>query len=76
MVTEAELVKFFDKVPENVLIAYDEAYREFVTRDDYPMDSIKFVEKYPNILVMRTFSKAYGLAGIRVAYTVGTPRYN
>jgi len=73
MVTEAELVKFFDKVPENVLIAYDEAYREFVTRDDYPMDSIKFVEKYPNILVMRTFSKAYGLAGIRVAYTVGTP---
>ncbi len=73
MVTEAELIKFFDKVPENVLIAYDEAYREFVTRNDYPMDSIKFVEKYPNILAMRTFSKAYGLAGIRVAYTVGSP---
>ena len=71
MVTEDELIQFFDKVPENVLIAYDEAYREFVTRDDYPMNSIKFVEKYPNILLMRTFSKAYGLAGIRVAYAIG-----
>ena len=71
MVTEAELVEFFDKVPENVLIAYDEAYREFVTRDDYPMDSVKFTKKYPNILIMRTFSKAYGLAGIRVAYAIG-----
>ena len=71
MVTEKELMEFFDKVPENVLIAYDEAYREFVTREDYPMNSIKFTEKYPNILVMRTFSKAYGLAGIRVAYAIG-----
>mgnify|MGYP001350159558 FL=1 len=73
MLTEAELIEFFDKVPENILIAYDEAYREFVTRDDYPKNSLKFVEKYPNILAMRTFSKAYGLAGIRVAYTVGAP---
>lgn len=71
MVTEDELVSFFDKVPKNIVIAYDEAYREFVTRDDYPMDSIKFVKRYPNILVMRTFSKAYGLAGLRVGYTVG-----
>mgnify|MGYP001275679874 FL=1 len=73
MLTEAELIEFFDKVQENILIAYDEAYREFVTRDDYPKNSLKFVEKYPNILAMRTFSKAYGLAGIRVAYTVGAP---
>ena len=71
MVTKKELINFFDKVPSNVIIAYDEAYREFVTRDDYPMNSIEFVEKYPNVLIMRTFSKAYGLAGIRVAYAVG-----
>lgn len=71
MVKEEELVKFFDKVPENVLIIYDEAYREYATKDDYPKDSIKFIKNYPNILVMRTFSKAYGLAGIRVAYSVG-----
>lgn len=71
MVSEDELVKFFDQVPKDIIIAYDEAYREFVTRDDYPMDSIKFVKKYPNILVMRTFSKAYGLAGIRVGYAIG-----
>jgi histidinol-phosphate aminotransferase len=71
MLKEEELVKFFDKVPENVLVVYDEAYREYATKDDYPKDSIKFVKNYPNILVMRTFSKAYGLAGIRVAYSVG-----
>ncbi len=71
MVKEEELVKFFDKVPENVLVVYDEAYREYATKDDYPKDSIKFIKNYPNILVMRTFSKAYGLAGIRVAYSVG-----
>ena len=71
IVTEAEIVKFFDKVPENVLILYDEAYREYATSEDYPHDSIKFLKDYPNLLVMRTFSKVYGLAGIRVGYTVG-----
>lgn len=70
MVSKEELTKFFNQVPENVLVAYDEAYREFVTREDYPMNSIGFVKEYPNVLVMRTFSKAYGLAGLRVAYTV------
>lgn len=70
MVSEKDIINFLDKVPENVVVAYDEAYREYVTRKDYPMDSIKFVKTYPNVLTMRTFSKAYGLAGIRVAYTI------
>lgn len=74
MVTEEELIDFFNKVPENIVIAYDEAYREFVTRDDYPKDSLKFVNKYPNVLVMRTFSKAYGLAGLRVGYVIGNEK--
>ena len=71
IVTEDEIVKFFNKVPEDVLILYDEAYREYATSEDYPHDSIKFLKDYPNLLVMRTFSKVYGLAGIRVGYTVG-----
>ena len=71
IVTEEEVVNFFDKVPEDVLILYDEAYREYATSEDYPHDSIKFLKDYPNLLVMRTFSKVYGLAGIRVGYTVG-----
>lgn len=70
MVTKDEVLSFLDKVPENVVVVYDEAYREFVTRDDYPKNSIEFVEKYPNVIVMRTFSKVYGLAGIRVGYTI------
>lgn len=70
MVTKDEVLSFLDKIPENVVVVYDEAYREFVTRDDYPKNSIEFVEKYPNVIVMRTFSKVYGLAGIRVAYTI------
>lgn len=71
MITEKEFVDFLDKVPSNVLVVSDEAYREYVTREDYPHDTIKLLKKYSNLLIMRTFSKAYGLAGIRVAYTIG-----
>jgi histidinol-phosphate aminotransferase len=71
MITEKEFIDFLDKVPSNVLVISDEAYREYVTRDDYPHNTINLLKKYSNLLVMRTFSKAYGLAGIRVAYTVG-----
>ncbi|MDR7857811.1 histidinol-phosphate transaminase [Tissierella sp.] len=71
MVTEKQFVDFLDKVPSNVLVVSDEAYREYVTREDYPHDTIKLLKDYPNLLIMRTFSKAYGLAGIRVAYTIG-----
>lgn len=71
MITEKEFVDFLDKIPSNVLVISDEAYREYVTRDDYPHNTVKLLKDYPNLLVMRTFSKAYGLAGIRVAYTIG-----
>ncbi|WP_353094298.1 histidinol-phosphate transaminase [Tissierella praeacuta] len=71
MITEKEFVDFLDNVPSNVLVISDEAYREYVTRDDYPYNTVELSKKYPNLLVMRTFSKAYGLAGIRVAYTIG-----
>ncbi len=67
-VRRAELVRFLDAVPENVLVVLDEAYREFVTDPDVP-DGLEFTDR-PNVAVLRTFSKAYGLAGLRVGYAV------
>ncbi|ABR50588.1 histidinol-phosphate aminotransferase [Alkaliphilus metalliredigens QYMF] len=72
MFTEKTLIDFLEQVPANIIVIYDEAYREFVTRDDYPMDSTYLLEKYPNVIIMRTFSKAYGLAALRVGYTLAS----
>ncbi|TDL34738.1 histidinol-phosphate transaminase [Jeotgalibacillus sp. S-D1] len=66
-INDAKLRSFFDKVPKDVLIVLDEAYYEYVTADDY-YDAISLISEYPNLLVTRTFSKAYGLAGFRVGY--------
>lgn len=67
VVTQQEIDEFMDKVPEHVLVCFDEAYREF---SDNPPDTLKFVRKGRNVIVLRTFSKAYGLAGLRVGYGV------
>jgi histidinol-phosphate aminotransferase len=66
----AELTDFLDRVPENVLVVLDEAYREFVTDPDVP-DGCTFLDR-ENVAVMRTFSKAYALAGIRLGYLVAS----
>lgn len=71
IVTERQMVEFFKQVPSNIMVVYDEAYKEYVTSEEYPHDSIKFLKDYPNLLIMRTFSKVYGLAGLRVGYTIG-----
>jgi histidinol-phosphate aminotransferase len=60
---------FLRRVPENVVVALDEAYREFVTDPDVP-DGTTLLGEYPNVVVLRTFSKAYGLAGLRVGYAI------
>lgn len=70
VVRKAELTRFLDAVPAHVLVVLDEAYREFVTDDEVP-DGVELARDYPNVLVLRTFSKAYGLAGLRVGYGVG-----
>lgn len=70
--TRAELVRFLDSVPPGVVVAMDEAYREFVTDPDVP-DGLDLLDGRDNVLVVRTFSKAYGLAGLRVGYGVGAP---
>ncbi|HEU0090191.1 MAG TPA: histidinol-phosphate transaminase [Pseudonocardiaceae bacterium] len=64
-----ELVAFLDAVPDGVLVALDEAYREFVTDPDVP-DGVALGRDRDNLAVLRTFSKAYGLAGLRVGYCV------
>ncbi len=70
--THTELCGFIDAVPERVLVVVDEAYLEFVRSPD-PVDGLALLAEHPNVVVIRTFSKAYGLAGLRVGYAVSTP---
>lgn len=66
-----ELVPFLDALPPQVLVVLDEAYREFA----HPgaVDGVALLPHYPNVVVLRTFSKAFGLAGLRVGYAVAHP---
>jgi histidinol-phosphate aminotransferase len=69
-VTADEFAELMDAVPRTLLVVLDEAYAEFV-RDDRAVDGAKLLRSYPNLVVLRTFSKAYGLAGLRVGYGIG-----
>jgi len=66
------LARFVEAVPSDILIALDEAYVEYI-RDGLLPDSFGLVRKHNNVVVLRTFSKAYGLAGLRIGYAVGDP---
>ncbi|WP_156689104.1 histidinol-phosphate transaminase [Mycobacterium sp. Marseille-P9652] len=66
------LVRFVEAVPDDILIAVDEAYVEYI-RDGMLPDSLGLVRDHTNVVVLRTFSKAYGMAGLRVGYAVGDP---
>ena len=68
-IRRAELEAFLDTVPPHVVVVVDEAYREFV-RDEDPVDGVELVRDRENVVAMRTFAKAYGLAGFRVGYAV------
>jgi histidinol-phosphate aminotransferase len=63
---------FLDKVPADVIVVLDEAYNEFLA-PEHQFESAQWVRKYPNLLVSRTFSKAYGLAGLRVGFGIAQP---
>jgi len=69
---EAELMHFVEQVPSDVMIVIDEAYSEYVHLDDYP-DATQWITRFPNVIVTRTFSKAFGLAALRVGYSVSHP---
>ena len=73
MLDQATLDAFIQQVPDDILVVIDEAYYEFVESPDYP-DSMKYLrDGRKNVLVLRTFSKIYGLAGLRVGYGFGHP---
>ncbi|MET0862661.1 MAG: aminotransferase class I/II-fold pyridoxal phosphate-dependent enzyme, partial [Microbacterium sp.] len=74
-VTHDEFAAFLDAVPDDVLVVLDEAYAEFVTDPD-AVDGMRVLglQGRPNVVALRTFSKAFGLAGLRVGYAIGHPR--
>jgi histidinol-phosphate aminotransferase len=69
VVPRADLEQFLDRVRADCLVVLDEAYREFVTDPDCP-DGLDVLARHPNVAVFRTFSKAYGLAALRVGYAI------
>jgi histidinol-phosphate aminotransferase len=72
LLTQASLEAFISALPETVICVLDEAYFEFVSQVE-TVDSIDWLKKFPNLIITRTFSKAYGLAGLRVGYGLSSP---
>ncbi|MDN5276169.1 MAG: histidinol-phosphate aminotransferase [Clostridiales bacterium] len=69
IITAEEQKAFLERVPKHVLVVLDEAYYEYARGGDYPK-SVELLERYDNIIILRTFSKAYGLAGLRIGYAI------
>ncbi|WP_427006184.1 histidinol-phosphate transaminase [Pseudarthrobacter sp. H2] len=70
MIRHDDLMRFLGQVPGNVLVVLDEAYREYTAQEH---DEVALLATFPNVVVLRTFSKAYGLAGARVGYLLAAP---
>lgn len=66
-----KLCRFMDRVDGRQIVVVDEAYCEFVEKEDFP-DGISLIDRYPNLVVFRTFSKMYALAGLRIGYLAGS----
>src|SRR5262249_28013105 len=69
--TTGELDAYFAQVPDHVLTVVDQAYFEYIDRPDYPDAVERYLKRGRRVVVLRTFSKIYGLAGLRVGYAVG-----
>jgi histidinol-phosphate aminotransferase len=67
-----DLVLLLDSVSPQILVVVDEAYSEYIDREDYP-DTLALLKKYPNLVITRTFSKAYGLAALRFGFAISSP---
>lgn len=65
---EAEVERFLERLPNSVIVVFDEAYNEFVEKEDFP-DTIRYIGR-KNIIILRTFSKAHGLSGLRIGYGI------
>ena len=71
-VNKKEVEEFLRGLPKNVIVVFDEAYNEFVDKNDFPR-TLNYINR--NVIVMRTFSKTYGLAGLRIGYALAKPRF-
>lgn len=72
IISRQELAGFMDRVPDDVVVIIDEAYYEYVTDTSYP-DSLELVKEGKKVVILRTFSKIFGLAGLRIGYGISTP---
>ena len=72
LINQDELVSFLEKVPENILVVIDEAYFEYIVDPNY-VNTLNLIDQFQNVIVLRTFSKAYGLAAFRVGYGISNP---
>ncbi len=70
----AEIAEFCERIPPHVTVILDEAYIEFQTHDDADA-TVDLLAEFPNLVVLRTFSKCYGLAGLRVGYSIGSAMF-
>ncbi|WP_048825262.1 histidinol-phosphate transaminase [Bacillus sp. B-jedd] len=71
-IPEPLLIDFIKRVPDDILVVIDEAYKEYVVAEDFH-DSLELVSKFSNVIALRTFSKIYGLASLRVGYGIANP---
>ncbi len=67
LVTQKEVSRFMGEIPEDIIVVFDEAYFEYANKENFP-DTLRFIQERRNVIVLRTFSKMYGLAGFRVGY--------
>ena len=72
-VNQSEVENFLSRVPKDIMVCFDEAYVDFVDANDFPHLLFSIKTQRPNVVVLRTFSKSYGLAGLRVGYALGPP---
>jgi histidinol-phosphate aminotransferase len=72
ILTENDLIFILNNTPDDVLMVIDEAYYEYL-EDSFRIDTIKYIKEYPNLISLRTFSKIYGLAGLRIGYGIADP---
>jgi histidinol-phosphate aminotransferase len=72
IVRKEELLRFIESIPQQILIILDEAYYEYVSSNDY-LESVPLLSNHPNLVVLRTFSKIYGLASLRIGYGIMHP---
>ena len=74
IVRRSELERFVSRLPDHVLLVLDEAYFEFASDKDYP-DGLDYIERGGNVISLRTFSKIYGIAGLRIGYALGASEF-